>query len=151
MRPAELGFTLMELLMATAIVGILAGGLSTAAIQAVTVPETASGHLIALHELENAAHWLQQDGQMASSATGGSHLVLALPDGTAITYSLTGTALERTSAGSSMAVAGNISAAVFTVSGRAITLDITSSPPGRQAVTRQATYTVSMRPSGGQR
>ncbi len=64
MKYGEQGFTLLELLLSVAITGVLAGVLGTGIFQAVTVPETGNSQLLAIHELENAAFWVQRDGSV---------------------------------------------------------------------------------------
>jgi hypothetical protein len=61
--------------------------------QVTTIPDYGNDRLTALHELQNTAHWFNVDGQKAKSATGGSELVLTLPDDSTISYSLSGTEL----------------------------------------------------------
>jgi prepilin-type N-terminal cleavage/methylation domain-containing protein len=149
MNQTEKGFTLIELLVTVAITGVIIGGLSTLLYQIFAVPEFGSAKMTAIHELGNTADWFHRDGQMASSASGGSDLTLTLPDSSIITYSLTGTELKRTTASSEITLAQNISNANFSVSNRVITLDITSSPPGSAEISQQATYQVHLRPAEG--
>jgi prepilin-type N-terminal cleavage/methylation domain-containing protein len=142
----ERGFTLVELLVVTAITGIIVTVLGTAIYQLSTVSEYGDARLTALHELQNAAYWFNLDGQMAVSATGGAGLSLTLPSSALITYTLAGTSLTRTAGASSITLAQNITTASFSVSGSVITMALTSNPPGRNPVNEQGTYNVSMRP-----
>ena len=143
----ERGFTLVELLVATAITGLVVSGLGTAIHQIVTVSEYGNDRLTATHELQNVAHWFSFDGQMATAASGGNDLVLTLADNSSITYSLVGTELYRTAGDSSMALAQNIAGAYFSIENRTITMNITSTPPGRWDVSENGTYTVYLRPT----
>lgn len=143
----EQGFTLVELLIATAITGLIVSFLGTAIYQIITVTEYGNDRMIAMHELQNAAHWVSLDGQMASAASGGNELALTLPDDSSITYSLVGTELRRTAGESQMALARNISDISFSVENRIITMTITSSPEGRANVSEQGTYKVYLRPT----
>jgi len=102
--------------------------------------------MIAIHELQNAAHWVSLDGQMASTASGGNELTLTLPDHSSITYAVVGTELRRTACGSQMTLAQNITSANFSVDNRTITMTITSFPGGRWNVSEQGTYKVCLRP-----
>ena len=140
------GFTLPELLITVAITGLIASFLGTAIYQIITVTEYGNDKAIATHELQNAAHWVSRDGQMASTASGGNRLTLTLPDGSSITYTKVANELRRTAEGSRLAIAQNISSVSFSVVNRLITMTITSSPPGRTNVNEQGTYKVCLRP-----
>ena len=72
MMKGEQGFTLVELLIAIAIMGSIFGVLGEAFHQVVTIPEYGNDRVTALHELQNVAHWVNLDGQMAENATGGA-------------------------------------------------------------------------------
>jgi prepilin-type N-terminal cleavage/methylation domain-containing protein len=143
----ETGFTLIEMLIATAITGCIFAVLGLAMHQVLTIPDNGNDRLTALHELQNAAYWVNLDGQMAASATGGSGLVLTLPDNSSITYILTDTNLIRTSSTSNMTLAKNITSINFSVAGRYITMNITSAPSGRWDVSENETYITCLRPS----
>lgn len=143
------GFTLVELLVVISITGLIASFLGSAVYQMFTVAEYGNSKMTAIHDLQNIANWLNRDGQMASTATGGNQLVLTLPDASTITYELTGTELKRSDGSSQITVAWNVTSATFTVSGRTVTLDITSAPVGRQDASQQGTYQVYLRPVAG--
>lgn len=146
MIKSEHGFTLVELLVTIAITGALFSVIGGVIYQLTTTSEYGNDRLDATHELQNAAQWLRTDGQQAVTATGGSSLVLTLPDASVITYSLSGTSLLRTSGGTTMTLAQNISGASFSVQGNLVTLVITASVPGRMSVSEQGTYQVYLRP-----
>ena len=143
----EKGFSLVELVVATAISGLVISGLGTAIYQILTVTEYGNDKLTAAHELQNAAHWFSLDGQRANTASGGSGLVLTLPDNSSVTYAVVGTELRRTAGGSSIALAQNITGADFSVENRIITMTVTSSPEGRWDVSENGTYKVCLRPT----
>ena len=143
----EQGFTLVELLIAVAITGLIVSGLGTAIHQIITVSEYGNDKLTAMHELQNTAHWFSLDGQRASAASGGNELVLTLPDESSITYSLVGTELHRTASASNMTLAQNVTSANFSIEGHIITMTITSSPQGRWDVSDNGTYKVYLRPT----
>ena len=147
MMKEERGFTLVELLIATAVTGLIVSVLGTAIFQILNVTEYGNDKMVATHELQNAAHWFSLDGQRAITVSGGSELVLTLPDESSITYSMVGTELRRTAGGSQMTIAQNITSADFSIENRVITMTITSSPEGRQNVSEQGTYKVYLRPS----
>jgi prepilin-type N-terminal cleavage/methylation domain-containing protein len=142
------GFTLVELLIAVAITGFLITALGMAVQQIFVVPERGNDQLTALHAVQNAAHWVGLDGQMAKSASGGGNLVLTLPDDSSISYTLSGDELHRVSADTDRVIAGSITQADFTVNGRVINMSIVASPAGRTGMSENLTLQVCMRPTG---
>jgi len=147
MIKAEQGFSLVELLVATAITGLVVSGLGTAIYQIITVTEYGNDRLTATHELQNVSHWFSLDGQEASTASSDNELVLTLSDDSSVTYTVVGTELHRTAGGSNMTLAQNITGANFSVENRTITMTITSSPTGRWDVSENGTYKVYLRPT----
>ena len=141
------GFTLPELLITVAITGLIVTFLGTAIYQIITVTEYGSDKTIAMHELQNVAHWVSRDGQMARTARGGNELVLTLPDGSSITYAVVDAELLRTADDSQMILAKNISDLSFSIEDRVITMTVTSSPEGRPNISEQRTYKVCLRPA----
>ena len=140
---------MVELIVSVAITGIIVVFIGTAIYQIITVSEYGNNRLTALHEVQNAAYWFNVDGQGAVNATGGSQLVLTLSDNSTVTYSLSGTNLLRSSVGPQMTLARNISSVTFSVNGRVITINLTSSPVSRDDVSQNGTYMVYLRPAGG--
>jgi len=149
MRQGETGFTLVELAVVMAISGFIFSLLGTGIYQLVTVPEQGNDRITALHELQQVAHLVNIDGQMAQSATGGSQLRLSFPDGSSANYTLVGTELFRTTSTSNRTLARNITGASFSVVDRMITMDLISAPAGRWAVSENETYQIYLRPGGG--
>ena len=149
MMKGEQGFTLVELVIVVAITGFIFSVLGAAIHHIVTIPEEGNDRVTALHELQNAAHWVNLDGQMAQSASGGNELVLTLPDSSSISYTLVGTDLLRTTSTSNRTLAQNIASANFSVQNRIITVDLASAPDGRWGISENETYQICMRPSEG--
>jgi len=143
----QAGMTMVELVVAIAITGIIVVFLSTAIYQIITVSAYGNDRLTALHELQNTAQWFNLDSQEARTATGGSQLVLTLADNSTISYSRVGTELRRASGGSQMTLARNITSASFSINNRTVTMSLNSSPPGRSSVSENGTYMVSLRPA----
>lgn len=141
------GLTLVELLITSAIIGLIVSFLGSAVYQILTVTGYGNDKLAAMHELQNSAYWVSIDGQMASTADASNGLALTLPDESSITYSLVGTELRRTAGESQMTLAQNITDASFSVENRIITMILTSSPEGRQNVSEDGTYMVYLRPA----
>lgn len=157
------GFSLPELLVTVAITGLIVSFLGTAVYQILNVTEYGSDKMIATHELQNTAHWVSHDGQMASTASGGSELVLTLPDSSQVTYGLVGSEILRTDDESQMILARHITALEFLVEERTeritagpffedrgeciITMTVTSAPEGRPNVIEQREYKICLRPT----
>jgi prepilin-type N-terminal cleavage/methylation domain-containing protein len=157
------GFTLPELLVTVAITGLIVGFLGTMVYQMLTVTEYGGDKMTATHELQNAANWVSYDGQMAKTASGGSKLVLLLPDSSQVTYELVGTELLRNEGESQMTLARNISAVQFSVEERTehvtagvfsedrrlriITMNVTSAPEGRPNIIEERQYKICLRPT----
>ena len=59
------GMTMVELVVAIAITGIIVAFLGTAIYQIITVTGYGNDRLTAVHELQNAAYWFNLDGQEA--------------------------------------------------------------------------------------
>jgi prepilin-type N-terminal cleavage/methylation domain-containing protein len=141
------GMTMVELLVAIAVTGIIVAFLGTAIYQIITVSGYGNDRLTAMHELQNSAYWFNFDGQGAKSAVGGGGLILTLTDNSTITYSLAGTELRRTAGGAPMTLAKNIASADFSIDNRVITMSLTASPEGRDDVSENGTYKVYLRPA----
>ena len=144
----QAGISLVELVIAIAVTGIIVSFLGTAIYQIITVAGYGNDRLTAMHELQNASYWFSLDGQGAREATGGDELVLTLSDNSTITYSLVGTEIHRTAAGTQITLARNITGAAFAVEGRVLTMSLTSSPEGRDNVTANTTLKVYFRSEG---
>ncbi len=141
--------TLVELVMAVAVTGIIVVFLGPTIYQILTVTSYGDNRLIAAHELENAAYWLNHDGQQALNASGCSSLSLTLSDNSSVTYTLTGTELRRAAGGNYIIVARNIAALNFAIANRVITMSLMSSPAGRDGVSENGTDRVYLRPGAG--
>ena len=144
------GLTMVELVVAIAVTGIIVVFLGTAIYQIITVSEYGNDRLTALHELQNSAHWFNLDGQKAVTASVNGELLLTISETSSITYSLVGTELLRTDGGSQMTLARNISSADFSIANRVITMSLTSSPEGRDNVSENGIYKVYLRPAEGE-
>jgi len=98
------GFTLVELLVVLAIEGILAGGIVAIIFQISSVSSSSTGHMTAVKQVENAAHWISRDALMAQSvdtqgASGFQPLTLTWVDWDntdhQVTYTIVNTELLR--------------------------------------------------------
>ncbi|MCL0082564.1 prepilin-type N-terminal cleavage/methylation domain-containing protein, partial [Dehalococcoidia bacterium] len=59
------GFTLMELLIAVSITGIIISGIAMTVFQVFTGHARTSNHMMAVRQVQNAGYWVSRDGQMA--------------------------------------------------------------------------------------
>lgn len=141
----ENGYTLVELLVTIAITGIIFVVVGTVMFQLSTVSGYGNDKLTVSHDLQNAAYWFNLDGQMALSAAGSSSLTWTLPGSQTITYALSGTNLQRNNGTSTLTLSQNISALSFSVQGRLVSMNITSSISERTAVSEQNVYNVYIR------
>lgn len=141
------GYTMIETVVAIAVFGIIAGICGLALQQIVTVPEKGDSQVDALHEIQNAIHWVSLDAGAAEAAVGGTSLTLTMPDDTTAAYSRTANTLYRNyNGGTAQTIAQNITDLKFTVSGRTVTMEITSAPDGRWDISESETCRVAMRP-----
>jgi prepilin-type N-terminal cleavage/methylation domain-containing protein len=145
----ERGMTMVELVAAVAVTGIIVVFLGTAVHQIITISGSGNDRLTALHELQNAARWFYSDGQQAIQASTGAGLSLTLSDNSTVTYSLAGTELRRTAAGPPLTLGRNITSAAFSFNDNIITMSLVAAPAGRYGVSENATYRVALRPEGG--
>jgi prepilin-type N-terminal cleavage/methylation domain-containing protein len=144
----ERGYTLIEALIALAITGFIITVIGMVVQQMVVVPERGVDQFDAMHPMQNAAHWLTLDGQMASSAVGGNNLTITLANSTVINYVCYGTHLYRLSGSDNRTIAGNVASANFTVLDRVIYMTIVTVPDSRWNVSENYTYRAYMRPTG---
>ncbi len=144
----ERGYTLVEAMIALAITGFIVTIIGLVVQQMVTIPERGNDQLDAIHPMQNAAHWLTLDGQMASSAVGGSSLTLTFPNTLVVHYLRSGTDLIRSSATANQTIATNVASANFTVLNRVIYMTIVTVPDSRWNISENYTYRAYMRPTG---
>jgi prepilin-type N-terminal cleavage/methylation domain-containing protein len=144
-KKREGGYTLVELLITIALTGLvftIAGG---ALYQLSTASGSGNSRLTILHEMQNSAHWLNNDGKEASAAVGGSSLTLTIPNSNGVTYNLSGNNLQRISGTSTLILARNITGLSFSVQNRLITMNITAAISGRSVDSVQGEYKVNLR------
>ena len=69
MRQAENGFSLIELLVVTAVVVLIAGAASMTVLQVVKGTESSNDRMTVGNQVQNAGYWISRDAQMAESLT----------------------------------------------------------------------------------
>lgn len=161
------GFTLLEVLVALAVGGMVMTGIMLAIYQVAWGSTRANSQVTALTDVNQAAMWLRQDLQMAQSTTLAdptptpqSSVTLDWTDYTgwatdnrthASSYALSGTELRRTYDGAVRIVGRHITSIGFTRNGSVITVAITATGPGaqQQAETLELNVLTRMRPGAG--
>ena len=147
---------LVELLMAAGISAMLVGVLGSAIFQFMQVTERGNDQFRALHDVQNAGYWITLDGKRAATTTliEGAQPVesmsLSWTDSGqphTVTYSLSGTDLQRDHNGTMTPVARHVSAVGFSISQGVVTATLTSSPEGRWEVTKETAYRICLRPT----
>ena len=147
MKINQHGFSLAELLVTIAISGVLLGVIVTALFQMTTISSAGDDQLTVWHQLQNANHQFGIDCQSALTASGSSSLTLIYPTGGIVTYNLAGTILQRTSGSAVNILARDIGDLSFSVTGRLVTMNITSIVSGRTGSSEQITSLVNLRPT----
>ena len=67
MKDKERGFTIIELLLATAIATLIACAATMAIFQIIKSTERSNEHMTAVRQVQNAGYWISRDAQMAES------------------------------------------------------------------------------------
>lgn len=104
------GFTLIEILVATVITGLIGAGITMAAVQVMNVNALSNNHVIATKQVENAAFWINRDARMSQiiQPSGGSGFPLNLSwvewDNTTdnVSYTINNGELKRSSSTNGM-------------------------------------------------
>jgi type II secretory pathway pseudopilin PulG len=64
---SQRGFFTLEVLVATAITGIIGAGIGMASFQIINVNARSTKHVIAVKQVESAMHWISRDTQMSQT------------------------------------------------------------------------------------
>jgi len=59
------GYTLIELIVALAIIAFITGGIAMTIFQVITIEARTSNHMTAVRQVQTAGYWISHDGQMA--------------------------------------------------------------------------------------
>jgi prepilin-type N-terminal cleavage/methylation domain-containing protein len=161
------GFTLIEILVAMLVGGMITAGVITGIFQIVYGTGQIREESVALSDIDNAAHWLTRDVVLGQSTDLDddaplpvSQMTLTWDDSTwwaeqeesishSVIYTYSGTALQRNYDGVVTTVGRHLTDVGFSLDGRLVTITLTSSPEEepRSAVTRS--YTMQMRAETG--
>lgn len=165
-KAASKGMTLVELMVATAIVGLIVAVTLALLLQFVVGPGRSSASATALNNINSAAYWISRDGQMAQITdpvlVDGAAPVNIPGDEDDMTliwidryesaniehssrYFISDGELMRDYDGSTSTVARGISNLGFSISGRTITVNITYS---ETETSETKIYEIHMRPVG---
>jgi prepilin-type N-terminal cleavage/methylation domain-containing protein len=156
MKHNQRGITLIETLVALALVGIVTSLSGSALFQFLTQPQVQAGNIAAAYDVRNAAAWVARDAQMAQTTNlvDGAAPVPSLSLGWTdapmeggashtVAYTLSGGTLLRTYDGQGLAVAHYVRSAGFSRSGSTILFTVTSQEQRGKDI--QETYWALMR------
>lgn len=149
----QAGFSLIELLLVVAITGVIGSLIGTSISMVINITTDGNDALRALHAHEKGTRIIGEDAQMASStdlvdsAPPVSSATLTWSDeyetsstSHTVSYSLSGTDLQRNYDGAVTTVAKDVSSIGFSRCGNELTVDLI-------AVSKQLSYTFILRPS----
>ena len=148
------GVTLVELIIAVAITGIITGGITMTIFQVFGGNERTSNHMTAIRQVQNAGYWISHDTQMAQEVndnpTAPEVLILTWTewDNTAhqVTYTLQGTELWRDDSGQQLRVAQYIESISCQFAGGKLTLTVTATVGGWKPASETRVYEIIPRP-----
>ena len=69
MKQGEKGFSLIELIVVTAVIALIAGAATMTVFQVVKSTEGSNDRMTAGNQVQNAGYWINRDAQMAESVT----------------------------------------------------------------------------------
>ena len=90
LNKSQKGMTMLELLMAFAVTGIITGGITATLYQMVIGSARTNNHMMAVKQVQNAGYWVSRDSQAAQS------VVVAEGEDTGFPFTLTWTAWDDT-------------------------------------------------------
>ncbi len=71
LNKSQKGITMLELLMAFAVTGIITGGITATLYQMVIGSARTSNHMTAVKQVQNAGYWVSRDAQAAQGVVSG--------------------------------------------------------------------------------
>jgi prepilin-type N-terminal cleavage/methylation domain-containing protein len=146
MNRNQRGFTIPELLIVIAVIGIIGGAMAPLVFQITNITGYGSDKMIAVHEIQHTSHWFAADVRAAKAATGDSgSLNLVLHDDSQIDYLLSGSELWRTETASTTLLARNVTMLDFSVTDNIVAMNITTAPVSKWQASDNGTYYACMR------
>lgn len=145
------GMYLIELLISLSITIVITGALIAGVYTIISVSGRGNDKIEALHDVQNAAYWINNDVQMAREANlvSADNITLSWDDGLenphSSSFSLRGSQLIRNYDDVITPIAWNISSIEFSMNYDVIEYTITSTPPGRWNVSETMSGQVTMR------
>lgn len=157
------GFTLIEILVAMAVGGMLLTGIVSSIFQIVTGTKQINEESVAIADIENATHWLTRDIVMGQGTTlvddaplPVSQMTITWTDYTSwaqqepsashsVTYTYSGTELQRDYDNVVTTVGRHLTNVEFSLNGKLVTVTLTSSPEGEPRSTVTRSYKIRMR------
>lgn len=146
--------TLIEILLALGISGVIVGGLAASIYVIMSVTGRGNAEITLLRDIQSASHWISNDARMAKdiTLTGGvpaNGMVLGWndidgnPHSSSYTYS--GRELIRSCGGTSSTIAWNVSVVAFSVTDDILTYTLITETEGRWEVNKAVTGHVNLR------
>ena len=148
------GMTLIELLIALSISGVIIGGLGASIYTIMSVTGRGNAEISLLRDIQSASHWITNDALMARDIVliGGAPangIVLSWDDSQGIphssNFSHSGRELIRSFNGTSKIIAWHVSSVEFSLNDDVLTYTLASETEGRWVVNKEVTGQVNLR------
>ena len=148
------GMTLVEILIALSITGMIIGALGASIYTITSVTGRGNAEISLLRDIQSASYWISNDARMARDATligrdPGSGEILVWDDSQgnphSCNYTFAGRELIRSFDGTSSIIAWNVSSIEFSLNDDALAYTLTSETEGRWVVNKEVTGHVNLR------
>jgi prepilin-type N-terminal cleavage/methylation domain-containing protein len=142
------GYTLVELLITLALMGLVFIIAGSAIYQLNTVTQYGNERLTEMHELQNAYLWFSRDGQEALAAGGNGNLTFTLADRSLVSYNLSNGTLQRVAGSQTRSLVRHVTAWSVSVQDNLVTMNLTTAPGGAEGNSEesvQRSYQVHLR------
>ena len=148
------GMTLIEILLALGISGVIIGGLAASIYTITSVTGRGNAEITLLRDIQSASHWISNDARMARDVTltGGvpaNGIILDWDDSQGNSHSCsitrTGRELVRSFNGTSTVIAWNVSSVEFSMNDDVLTYALASETKDRWGLKKEVTGQVNLR------